>query len=49
VLATGFDLWEANIPAIEIIGRDARNLGERLRDNGFQGLTGNIDPLLPTC
>ncbi|PRC51758.1 monooxygenase, partial [Mycobacterium sp. ITM-2017-0098] len=28
VLCTGFDLWEANIPAIEIIGRDARNLGK---------------------
>lgn len=25
VLATGFDLWEANIPAIEIIGRGGRN------------------------
>ncbi|PRC60901.1 monooxygenase, partial [Mycobacterium sp. ITM-2017-0098] len=36
VLCTGFDLWEANIPAIEIIGRDARNLGKWWRDNGFQ-------------
>ena len=24
VLATGFDLWEANFPAIEVIGRDGR-------------------------
>ena len=27
VLATGFDLWEANFPAIEVIGREGRNLG----------------------
>lgn len=36
VLCTGFDIWEANIPAIEVIGRDARNLGKWWRDNGFQ-------------
>ncbi len=32
VLATGFDLWDANFPAIEVIGRDGRNLGKWWRD-----------------
>lgn len=36
VLATGFDLWEANFPAIEIIGRDGRNLGKWWRETRFQ-------------
>ena len=47
VLATGFDLWEANIPAIEIIGRDARNLGKWWRDNGFQAYQGVSIPYFP--
>ena len=32
VLATGFDLWEADFPAIEVIGREGRNLGKRWRE-----------------
>ncbi|MCB0935027.1 MAG: NAD(P)/FAD-dependent oxidoreductase, partial [Mycobacterium sp.] len=32
VLATGFDLWEANFPAIEVVGRDGRNLGKWWRE-----------------
>ena len=47
VLATGFDLWEANIPAIEIIGRDARNLGKWWRDSGFQAYQGVSIPYFP--
>jgi cyclohexanone monooxygenase len=47
VLATGFDLWEANIPAIEIIGRDARNLGKWWRDSGFQAYQGISIPYFP--
>ena len=47
VLATGFDLWEANIPAIEIIGRDARNLGKWWRDHGFQAYQGVSIPFFP--
>jgi cyclohexanone monooxygenase len=47
VLATGFDLWEANIPAIEIIGRDARNLGKWWRDEGFQAYQGVSIPGFP--
>ncbi|MGE2835919.1 flavin-containing monooxygenase [Mycobacterium sp. SMC-4] len=47
VLCTGFDLWEANIPAIEIIGRGARNLGKWWRDNGFQAYQGVTIPSFP--
>lgn len=47
VLCTGFDLWEANIPAIEIIGRDACNLGKWWRDNGFQAYQGVSIPAFP--
>lgn len=47
VLATGFDLWEANIPAIEIIGRDGRNLGKWWRENRFQAYQGVSIPYFP--
>ena len=47
VLATGFDLWEANIPAIEIIGRDGRNLGKWWRENRFQAYQGLSIPYFP--
>ncbi len=47
VLATGFDLWEANIPAIEVIGRDGRNLGKWWRENRFQAYQGVSVPHFP--
>ena len=47
VLATGFDLWEANFPAIEVIGREGRNLGKWWRDNQIPGLPGRVDAVLP--
>ena len=47
VLATGFDLWEANIPAIEIIGRGGRNLGKWWRENRFQAYQGISVPHFP--
>ena len=47
VLATGFDLWEANFPAIEVIGRDGRNLGEVVARHAISGVSGRIDALLP--
>lgn len=47
VLATGFDLWEANFPAIEIIGRDGRNLGKWWRDTRFQAFQGVSVPYFP--
>jgi cyclohexanone monooxygenase len=47
VLATGFDLWESNFPAIEIIGRDGRNLGKWWRNYGFQAYQGVSIPYFP--
>lgn len=47
VLATGFDLWEANFPAIEVIGRDGRNLGKWWRDTRFQAYQGVSMPYFP--
>ncbi|MGB2919183.1 MAG: NAD(P)/FAD-dependent oxidoreductase [Mycobacterium sp.] len=47
VLATGFDLWEANFPAIEVIGRNGRNLGKWWRDTRFQAYQGISMPLFP--
>jgi cation diffusion facilitator CzcD-associated flavoprotein CzcO len=47
VLATGFDLWEANFPAIEVIGRDGRNLGKWWRDTRFQAYQGVTVPSFP--
>jgi cation diffusion facilitator CzcD-associated flavoprotein CzcO len=47
VLATGFDVWEANLPAIEVIGRDGRNLGKWWRENRFQAYEGVSVPSFP--
>ena len=47
MLATGFDLWEANFPAIEIIGREGRNLGKWWRDTRFQAYQGVSVPYFP--
>ncbi len=47
VLATGFDLWEANFPAIEIVGREGRNLGKWWRDTRFQAYQGMSVPFFP--
>lgn len=47
VLATGFDLWESNFPAIEVIGRSGRNLGKWWRDTRFQAYQGVTMPLFP--
>lgn len=47
LLATGFDLWETNFPAIEIIGREGRDLGKWWRDNRFQAYEGITVPHFP--
>jgi cation diffusion facilitator CzcD-associated flavoprotein CzcO len=47
VLATGFDLWEANFPAIEVVGRNGRNLGKWWRENRFQTYEGVSIPDFP--
>jgi len=47
VLATGFDVWDANFPAFEVIGRQGRNLGKWWRDNRFQAYQGLSIPYFP--
>ncbi|MEU8898285.1 NAD(P)/FAD-dependent oxidoreductase [Nocardia sp. NPDC048505] len=47
ILATGFNLWDVNFPAIEIIGRDGVNLGKWWRDNRFQAYEGITVPKFP--
>ncbi|MGB8388905.1 flavin-containing monooxygenase [Mycobacterium sp.] len=47
VLATGFDLWDANFPAIEVIGRQGRNLGKWWRETRFQAYQGVSMPYFP--
>lgn len=47
VLATGFNLWDENFPAIEVIGRDGRNLGKTWREHGFGAYEGVTVPDFP--
>ncbi|HYG93945.1 MAG TPA: NAD(P)/FAD-dependent oxidoreductase, partial [Nocardioides sp.] len=47
VLATGFDLWEANFPAIQVIGREGRDLGKWWRENRFCAYEGITVPKFP--
>ena len=47
ILATGFDVWESNMPAIEVIGRGGRNLGKWWRENRFQAYEGMTVPMFP--
>ena len=47
VLATGYDVWEGNLPAIEVIGRGGRNLGKWWRETRFQAYQGMTAPAFP--
>ena len=47
VLATGFNLWDVNFPAIEVIGREGRNLGKWWRETRFQAYEGVAVPHFP--
>ncbi|EOM75059.1 flavin-binding monooxygenase [Rhodococcus rhodnii LMG 5362] len=47
VLATGYDLWDTNFPAFEIVGRDDRELGAWWRENRFQAYEGITVPRFP--
>ncbi len=47
VLATGFDLWDANFPAFEIHGRDGQDLGKWWRAERFQAYEGITVPKFP--
>ncbi|MFC7503409.1 NAD(P)/FAD-dependent oxidoreductase, partial [Nocardioides sp. GCM10030258] len=42
-----FNLWDVNFPAIEIIGRDGRDLGKWWRDNRFSAYEGITVPKFP--
>jgi cation diffusion facilitator CzcD-associated flavoprotein CzcO len=47
ILATGYNIWDINFPAIEIIGREGRNLGKWWRDTRFQAYEGVAVPKFP--
>ncbi|MDQ4054795.1 MAG: NAD(P)/FAD-dependent oxidoreductase [Actinomycetota bacterium] len=47
VLATGFDMWDANFPAISVIGRDGKDLGRWWRSTRFQAYQGIAVPGFP--
>ena len=47
VLATGFDMWDANFPAISIVGRDGLDLGRWWRTTRFQAYQGIAVPGFP--
>ncbi|GAA1458306.1 flavin-containing monooxygenase [Williamsia maris] len=47
VLATGFNLWDVNFPALQIVGREGRDLGQWWRDNRFQAYEGIAIPAFP--
>lgn len=47
LLATGFNLWDVNFPAVEIIGRDGVDLGKFWRENRFQAYEGITIPKFP--
>lgn len=47
VLATGFNLWDVNFPAIEVLGRGGRNLGKWWRETRFQAYEGVSVPRFP--
>lgn len=47
VLATGFDLWDSNFPAFEVIGRDGVDLGRWWREQRFQAYQGITMPKFP--
>lgn len=47
VLATGFDMWDANFPAIRIVGREGKDLGQWWRSTRFQAYQGIAMPGFP--
>ncbi len=47
VCATGYNLWDVNFPAIEVIGREGRNLGKWWRETSFQAFEGVAIPTFP--
>ena len=48
VLATGFDLWDANFPAIEVVGRQAGISASGGGRTGSRHMPGSLFPTFPT-
>ncbi|MBM7519494.1 flavin-containing monooxygenase [Nocardioides nitrophenolicus] len=47
VLATGFNLWDTNFPAIQVIGREGRDLRKWWREHRFSAYEGITVPKFP--
>lgn len=47
ILATGFNLWEENFPAFQVVGRNGRDLGAWWRATRFQSYEGISMPGFP--
>lgn len=47
VLATGYDMWQQNFPAIPVIGRNGKDLGRWWRETRFQAYEGIAAPGFP--
>jgi cation diffusion facilitator CzcD-associated flavoprotein CzcO len=47
VLATGYNIWDTNFPAIDVIGRDGLSLGKFWREGRFQAYEGIAVPGFP--
>jgi cation diffusion facilitator CzcD-associated flavoprotein CzcO len=47
VLATGFNLWDTNFPAFEVVGRGGKDLGTFWREHRFQAYEGVAVPGFP--
>lgn len=47
VLATGFNLWDTNFPAFQVIGRGGKDLGTFWREQRFQAYEGVAVPGFP--
>ncbi len=47
ILATGFNIWDTNFPAFEIVGAGGRNLGRWWREGRFQAYEGMAVPGFP--
>ncbi|WP_238422544.1 NAD(P)/FAD-dependent oxidoreductase [Gordonia sp. 'Campus'] len=47
VLATGFNLWDVNFPAFQVVGREGRDLGKFWREGRFQAYEGVTVPKFP--
>jgi cation diffusion facilitator CzcD-associated flavoprotein CzcO len=47
VLATGYDMWQQNFPAVPVVGRGGKDLGRWWRETRFQAYEGIAAPGFP--